>query len=295
VVKEELKQRYEGRPYGTLQDNLFKNTFKGTQYEWTPIGVAQDINNASKEEFIDFHSRFYLPNNACLVVGGDLDVAQTKKWIEQYFGGISAGSEPVRVKVTIPPQSEPRRVAVQEDVTPLPGYVESYITVDSRHPDAYALDFLGTALSTGRSSRLYQRLVDKDQLAITAGSFPMSLDQAGMFAFFAIANQGVAIKKLEDAISEELTTVQKDGITDEEFQKLRNMKESEFVQGLTSLDGKLRALAYYALFHQRTAMINEEYQKYMAVTRDDVKRVANQYLRPERKNVLEYVVADKTK
>jgi zinc protease len=295
VVKEELKQRYEGRPYGTLQDNLFRNTFKGTQYEWTPIGVPEDINRASKQEFIDFHSRFYLPNNACLVVGGDLNIAQTKKWIEQYFGVIPAGQEPARVKVTIPPQTEPRRLEVKESVTPLPGYVESYVTVNSRHPDAYALDFLGSVLSTGRSSRLYQRLVDKDQIAVTAGSFPMPLDQAGMFAFFAIANRGVSIAKLETAIGEEVARVQKEGITEEEFQKLRNMKESEFVGSLTSLDGKLRSLAYYSLFHGRTAMVNEEYQRYMAVTREDVKRVANQYLRSEHKNVLEYVVADQSK
>jgi zinc protease len=295
VVKEELKERYEGRPYGTLQDNLFKTTFKGTPYEWTTIGNPADINLASKQEFINFHSKYYLPNNACLVVGGDLDVAQTKKWVEQYFGVVPAGPEPPKVTVVMPPQTEPRRIEIKEDLTPLPGYIESYVTVDSRNPDAYPLEFLAAVLSTGRSSRLYQRLVDKDQIAVQAAGFPMPLDQTGMFAFFAIANQGVDIKKLEDAIHEELASIQKDGITEDEFQKLRNMKESEFIQGLTSLDGKLRTLAYWSLFHGRTAMINEEYQKYMSVTRDDVKRVANQYLRPERKNVIQYVVADKSK
>jgi predicted Zn-dependent peptidase len=292
VVKEELKQRYEGRPYGTLQDNLFKNTFKGTPYEWTPIGVAQDINRASKEEFIDFHSKYYLPNNACLVVGGDLDVPATKKMIEDYFASIPAGPTPAPAKVVIPVQTEPRSMTVKEEMTPLPGLIESYVTVDNQHPDAYALDLLGTVLSGGRSSRLYQRLVDKDQLAIQAGSFPFALDKTGMFAFFAIANRGVEIQNMKNAIREELEKVQKEGITEEEFLKTRNQKESEFVEGLMSLDGKLRKLAQYSLFLGKTGLINEDFKRYMAVTRDDIKRVANTYLTPTRKNTVEYVLPD---
>lgn len=292
VVKEELKERYEGRPYGTLQENLFKNTFKGTPYEWTPIGVAQDINQAKKEEFIDFHSTYYLPNNACLAVGGDLDIPQTKKWIEEYFGSIPAGPAPKHAKVVVPPQTEPRSMVVKEDVTPLPGLIESYVTVDNRHPDAFALEMLGDVLSGGRSSRLYQRLVDKDQLAIQAGSFPMSLDKTGMFAFFAIANRGVEIEKMKNAIREELEKVQKEGITAEEFTKTRNQKEGEFVQSFMSLDGKLRKLANFSLFQGDTKLVNEEFKRYMAVTRDDIKRVANTYLVPTRKNTVEYVMPD---
>ena len=290
VVKEELKERYEGRPYGTLQDNLFKSTFKGTPYEWTPIGVAQDINLAKKEEFIEFHSKYYLPNNACLVVGGDLDVPAAKKMIEEYFGPIPSGPAPAPATVVIPVQTEPRSMVVKEDMTPLPGLIESYVTVDNRHPDAYALEMLGTVLSGGRSSRLYQRLVDRDQLAIQAGSFPISLDKTGMFAFFAIANRGVEIQKMKDAIREELEKVQKEGITEEEFLKTRNQKESEFVGGLMSLDGKLRKLAQYSLFTGKTDLINEDFKRYMAVTRDDIKRVANTYLTPSRKNTVEYVL-----
>ncbi len=292
VVKEELKQRYEGRPYGTLFDNLMKNTFKGTVYEWTPIGVPEDINLAKKQEFLDFHAKYYLPNNACLVVGGDLNVAQTKKWIEDYFGSIPAGPEPARVSVSIAPQTEPRTMVVEEKVTPLPGLIESYVTVDNRHPDSYALEFLGDVLSSGRSSRLYQRLVDKDQLAVQAGSFPMNFDKAGMFAFFCIANQGVEIERMQKAVDEEVQRVKREGITEEEFQKVRNQKEAQFTRSFMSLDSKLRNLAQYSLFHGNTRLVNEEIKKYMAVTRDDIKRVANTYLQPQRKNTVTYVVMD---
>lgn len=293
VVKEELKQRYEGRPYGTLFDNLMKNTFKGTVYEWTPIGVPEDINRASNQEFMDFHAKYYLPNNACLVVGGDLDVAQTKKWIEQYFGPIPAGAEPKRVSVSIPPQTEPRTMVIEEKVTPLPGLIESYVTVDNRHPDAYALEFLGDVLSSGRSSRLYQRLIDKDQLAVQAGGFPMNFDKAGMFAFFCIANQGVEIERMQKAVEEEVQRVKNEGITEEEFQKVRNQKEAQFTRSFMSLDSKLRNLAQYSLFYGDTKLVNEEIKKYMAVTRDDIKRVANTYLQPQRRNTVTYVVMDK--
>lgn len=294
VVKEELKQRYEGRPYGTLADNLFKNTFKGTPYEWMPIGVAQDINQASKEEFIDFHRRYYMPNNACLVVGGDLNVAQTKKWIEQYFAGIPAGTSPQPVNVVIPQQNEPRTMIVEEQQTPLPAYIESYVTASSRHEDSYALELLANILSTGRSSRLYQRLVDQDQIAVQAGSFPIAMDQAGMFAFFCIANRGVALDPIRSAIAEELERVKKEGVTEEEFQKARNAKEAEFTRSFSSLDSKLRNLARYSLFFGNTSLVNEEIKKYVAVTREDLQRVANTYLQPQRKNVVEYVVMEGT-
>ncbi|PLX26455.1 MAG: peptidase M16 [Ignavibacteria bacterium] len=293
VVKEELKQRYEGRPFGTLGDNLFKNTFKGTPYEWMPIGVAQDINSASIQEFLEFHEKYYLPNNACLVVGGDLDVDQTKQWIKKYFGSIPAGNNPERRTIVIPKQTEPRELIVEEAVTPLPAYIESYVTVDYRNDDAYALELLGNVLSSGKSSRLYQRLVDNEQLALQASSFGMPLDKAGMFAFFSIANAGVEFAQIETAIKEEIAKVQRDGVTEEEFNKVRNAKETSFTRSFLSLDSKLRNLAAYSLFYGQTDLVNKELEKYMSVTRDDIKRVANTYLRPERKNVVKYVVMDK--
>lgn len=292
VVKEELKQRYEGRPYATIQENLFKHTFGGTQYEWTPIGNPEDINRATREEFTSFHKKYYLPNNACLVVGGDIDFAQTKKWIEEYFSTIPSGPTPPRVTVTIPEQKEARTVTIEEKNTPLPAVIQTYVTVNQRHPDAYALEFLGSALSAGNSSRLYQRLVDKDQLALAAAGFPFSLDQAGMFAFYAIANQGVEMDALKKAIDEEIARIQNEGITEEEFQKLRNSKEAEFIAGLTSLDGKLSNLAYYSLFYDNTNLINEEFARFMSVKRDDIRRVAATYLQPARRNIIQYVVMD---
>ena len=293
VVKEELKQRYEGRPYGTIGDNLFKTTFKGTPYEWMPIGVAQDINNASIAEFRQFHDRYYLPNNACLVVGGDLDVKQTKKWIQDYFGGIPRGADPDRREVVIPEQTEARTVIVEEEVTPLPAYLETYVTVDYRNPDAYALSMLSDVLSNGKSSRLYQRVVDKEQLAIQASAFGMPLDQAGMFAFIAIANQGVEFDAISNAIADEIEKVRTEGITEEEFAKVRNATEAQFTSSLLSLDGKLRRLALSSLFYGETGRVNKELERYMAVTREDIKRVANMYLAPERRNVIKYVVMDK--
>jgi len=292
VVKEELKQRFEGKPFASISEHLFHQTFMGTPYEWTPIGDPEDINRASRDEFLEFHGKYYLPNNACLAVGGDIDVKQTKKWIEHYFGSIPAGPAPPAVKFAIPEQTEPRTLKVEESVTPLPALIESYVTVDQRHPDAYALEFLSAALSTGRSSRLYKRLVDKDQTAIMAGGFPFSLDMAGLFAFFVIANRGVSLDSVRDAMHQEITRLQADGISEQEFTKLRNTKETQFVQGLRSLDGKLSSLAYYSLFHGNTNLVNEEFGKFMSVAREDVRRVAGAYLKPQRRNTIEYVVMD---
>ena len=164
--------------------------------------------------------------------------------------------------------------------------------MDYRNDDAFALELLGDVLSDGKSSRLYQRLVDTEQLALQASSFGMPLDKAGMFAFFAIGNQGVDFAPIEKAIKEEIERVQTEGISEEEFQKVRNAKETSFTRSFLSLDSKLRNLAAYSLFHGETDLVNRELDKYMSVTREDIQRVARKYLRPERRNVVKYVVMD---
>ena len=204
-----------------------------------------------------------------------------------------AGPEPQRVKVTLPEQKESRLVTVEEAVTPLPAYIESLRSADYPHADDYALELLGDVLSNGKSSRLYQRLVDKDQLSIQAASFNVPLERAGLFAFYSISNMGVTFEQVEKAIAEEIARVQKEGISEEEFQKVRNAKEASFTRSFMSLDGKLRNLASYSLFYGNTALVNKEIEMYMKVTRDDIKRVANTYLRPERRSVVKYVVPEK--
>ena len=293
VVKEERKQSYENRPYGSLVENLFKITFPSSQYEWTPIGSAQYIDQAKITEFRKFHNTYYVPNNACLVVAGNIDVNQTKKWIADYFGTIPKGANPEQPVINIAPQSAERSQVVKEDKTPLPALIISYPSVGRHEVDAYALDFLGKILSGGRSSRLYKRLVDKDQLAVQASGFPFQLDKAGMFAFFAIANQGVEIAKMQTAIDEELARIQKEGVTEEEFQKVRNQSESQFVSSFGSVLGKAGKLAEFNLFWNDTKLVNTELEKYMAVKREDIKRVANTYLIPAHRNILQYVVASK--
>lgn len=293
VVKEEKKQNIENRPYGSLLENLFKLTFPGTPYEWTPIGAAQYIDQASIEEFRNFHKQFYLPNNACLVIAGNIDVDQTKKWIAEYFGSIPRGPQPAPPVVNLKKQTEETRQKVEEKNTPLPALFISYPTVDKYHPDAYALDMLAKILSTGRSSRLYRRLVDTDQLAIQSASFPFALDKTGLFGFFAIANQGVEIAKMQQAIDDEIATLQKDGVTEAEFEKIRNQSESEFVSSFGSMLGIAGKLAEFNLFHNDTKLVNTELAKYMKVTRDDIVRVARAYLTKTNRNVLEYAVAAK--
>jgi zinc protease len=128
---------------------------------------------------------------------------------------------------------------------------------------------------------------------VQAGGFPMNFDKAGMFAFFCIANQGVEIERMQKAVEEEVQRVKNEGITEEEFQKVRNQKEAQFTRSFMSLDSKLRNLAQYSLFYGDTKLVNEEIKKYMAVTRDDIKRVANTYLQPQRRNTVTYVVMDK--
>lgn len=295
VVKEERKLRIENRPYGTLLENLARLVFAGTPYEWTPIGSAQYIDQATIDEFRAFYKTYYVPNNATLSIAGDIDIEKTKKLIEGYFAPIPKGADVPRPAVSIASQTAPKTEAVRKDNTPLPASLHAWRIPEQTHPDAYAMELLTTILSGGRSSRLYQRLVDKEQAAIQASAFPFSLEKAGMIGVFAIGNSGVGVEKLDQLIDEELERVRAEGVTAEEYQKAMNQKEAELASSFGSAAARARSLAGYHVFYGNTNLINTELQSYLKVTQADLKRVANTYLTKAGRSLLHYPAPDAKK
>jgi zinc protease len=288
VVKEERRMRYDNQPYGSLFEEMAKLVFAGTPYSWVPIGSVQYIDQAKIEEFRDFYHKYYLPNNATLVLAGDFDPEKTKKLIEDYFGPIPRGADLERPKIDPPPQTEPKTLEVVKQNTPLPASLHAWRAPRETEPDAYAVQMLTNILAEGRSSRLYRRLVDQEQAAVQAQAFPYLLEKAGMVGVFAVGNRGVTLEKLDQLINEEVAAVQKDGVTEEEFQKARNQKESEFASSFGTMSSRARALADYHVFHNNADLVNTDLANYLKVTRDDLKRVANQYMTAAGKNVLHY-------
>ena len=289
VIKEEKKQRLDNQPYGSILEQTFKHAYTVHPYQWTPIGSAQYIDQASLEEFINFYKTYYVPQNATLSIAGDIDIDKTKELIEKYFSGIPSGGKEIKR----PTEVEPAKTAEVRDVVydniQLPAVIEAYHIPAQGTDDAYALEMLTTLLSNGKSSRLYKSLVDKQQKAVAAGSFPLAMEDPGLFLTFAIVNVGVTAEDLENAIESELDKVRNELVSEEEFQKLKNQTENAFVNGNSTVAGIAESLANYRVYYGDANLINSEIDKYMKVTREDIKRVANQYLKKENRVVLYYL------
>lgn len=288
VVKEEKRMRYDNQPYGSLFEQLAKLVFAGTPYAWVPIGSVQYIDQAKIEEFREFYKTYYLPNNATLAIAGDFDLETTKKLVADYFGDIPKGPDIKRPTVELPPQTKPVTLDVKEDKTPLNASLHAWRAVPETHPDAYAMELLGSILSSGRSSRLYKRLVEKEQAALNVEAFPFLLEKAGMLGVFATGQQGVSLEQLDSLIDEEVEKVKAEGVTEEEFRKALNQQEAQFAGGFGTMSTRARNLARYHVFYGDANLINTELDRYFAVKREDLQRVAKQYLTKEGVNILRY-------
>ncbi|MBW7467051.1 putative Zn-dependent peptidase [Pontibacter aydingkolensis] len=289
VVQEEKRERIDNQPYGSMGENVFSLAYTKHPYKTMPIGSFQDLNAASIEEFRDFYKTFYVPNNATLSIAGDIDIEATKKMIEKYFAAIPKGNKEIpRPNITEPKQTEERRKTVYDNIQ-LPAVIQAYHIPAQGTNDYYALSLLTTLLSGGESARLPKALVDKQQKAVAAASIPFPTEDPGLFLTFAIANMGVEVDDLEKAMNAEIERVKTEDLSEREFQKLRNQVESQFVQQNSTVAGRAESLANYAVYFGDANLINTELQRYMNVTKADIKRVANEYLTKNNRVVLHYL------
>lgn len=289
VVKEEKKQRYENTPYGRLLEQIFKNAYSVHPYQWTPIGEAQYIDQATLPEFIDFYKTFYVPNNATLSIGGDINIAQTKAWVEKYFGTIPRGTKAIpRPTVKEPAQTAEKRVTFYDKVQ-LPAVVFAYHTPAQGTPEAYALQMVAQILSEGKSSRLQKSVVDQQQKAVAAGAFNLPSEDPGLAMMFGIANMGVKAEDLEKTMDDEVNKLLSEGISDDELQKCKNQIENEFISQNQRVLGIVENLANYHVYFGDANLINKELDRYMKLTKTDLMAAAKKYFTKENRLVLYYM------
>ncbi|MEP1034620.1 pitrilysin family protein [Ekhidna sp.] len=288
VVKEEKRLRVDNQPYGSVVAEMFSRVFEGTSYEWTPIGSFEDIDAATDEDFEDFFATFYVPNNATLSIAGDIEIEETKKLVEMYFGEIPKGTKDIpRPDVKMKDLGDVQ--AEVFDNIQLPGVFQAYQMAEQGSDDYYAMTMLTTLLSGGQSSRFQKSIVDDQQLAVAAASIPFALEDAGVFISYGIANMGTSPEALSTAMDVEIERVKNEPIDDKEFQKLRNQIENQFVSSNGSVRGIAESLANYHVYFGDANLINDELQRYMAVTKEDLQRVAKKYLDPEKRVELVYL------
>lgn len=289
VVKEERRSRYDNQPYGTIWEEVFKRSYKVHPYNWTTIGSMEHIDAAEDHEFIEFYRTFYVPENAVLSVAGDIEIEETKKLVGKYFSEIPRGGHEIpRPNQVEPPQTAEVRDVVYDNIQ-LPAVIQSYHIPALGTDDYYAVSMLSQLLSQGESSRLNKSVKDQQQKAVAVGSFPFDLEDPGVTIAYGIANSGVSPEDLEAAMEAEYDKVKNELISEEEFQKLRNQIENDFVSGNSRVAGIAESLANYHMYYGDADLINTEIARYMKVTREDIQRVANKYFTKENRVVLYYL------
>lgn len=289
VVKEEKRLRVDNSPYGQWTGQVFANLFKEHPYRWTTIGSLDHLDAASLDEFQAFNKKFYVPNNAVLVVAGDFETENAKKLIEDYFGSIPRGEAIVRETATEQPITSKIEITYEDPNIQIPAVFTVYRTPSMTTRDARVLDMISTILSDGKSSRLYKKLVDDEKKAMQVAAFNYSLEDYGAYIVLALPLGDNTLDDLVDEMNEEIVKLQTELISEKELQKLRNKFENQFVNSNSSVEGISSSLATYYMLYDDINLINTEIDIYNSITREEIREIAKKYLNPEQSLVLDYL------
>ncbi|ATA78078.1 M16 family metallopeptidase [Capnocytophaga canimorsus] len=292
VVKEEKRQRIDNAPYGKIiyRTGVNPHLFKKHPYGQSVIGSMEHLDAATLDEFIAFKKKFYNPNNAVLVVAGDINIAQTKKWIEKYFGKIpNTAAKPKRVDIQEEPIKQTIKVTEYDANIQIPMKLYAYRTPGMKEKDAYVLNLISSILSGGKSSRLYKKMVDDKKSALQVLAFSDSQEDYGTYIIGALPMAGVSLDDLGKDIDQEIEKLQNQLISEREFEKLRNQIETNFVNSNQSTEGIALSLADYYTFYKDTNLINKSVEIYRSITREDIQRAAREYLNPNQRLDLDYL------
>ena len=289
VVKEEKRLRVDNQPYGKFLENVKKNLFRKHPYRWTTIGEMEHLDAATLDEFLAFNKKFYVPNNAVLVVAGDIDIASTKKMVQDYFGDIPRGADIERNYEEDEPITETISATAYDSNIQIPAVINAYRTPGFSERDSRVLDMISTYLSDGPSSKLYKKLVDEKKMALQTGAFNISQEDYSMYVIFGLPLGDNTLDGLVSEMDEEIVKIQGQLISERDYQKLQNKIENGFVNSNASIEGIANSLARYYMLYDDTNLINTEIDIYRSITREEIKDVANKYLNPNQRVVLEYL------
>ncbi len=286
VVAEEWRMRMN-RPYGDLFEQLMKRVFVKHSYRWTPIGDMDDLRQAPSSELQKFFNKYYVPNNATLIIAGDFDPQQAKEEVHKYFAWIPEGAKIEREIPAEPKQTKAREATINEAV-PLDAVVMAYKLPPYRSADRYAMDLLSTILGTGDSSRVRQLLVNgKTPMAVDAYALDEQLEDGGVFGVGAIVMHGKDPRKVHEMLVGMIDDVVKNGVSAEELEKAKNQARIALIEGRKTADDLASQIADEAVLGGDANAVNDEMQKVDAVTLEDIKRVAQKYLSPQEATSLE--------
>ena len=290
VVKEEYRQRILANPYGEFSLAIDQESFAAHPYKRPSIGSITELDAAQLPEVKAFHSTFYRPDNATLVVVGDFKASDLETWTKKYFGPIPKPTTKIpRVDVFEPPRKEDGHEVFSSAKAPLPAFAVTYLAPSVRSKDEPALDLADEILSGGQSSRLYQSLVYEQQVAQRA-SFDADLrEDLGLLTFRVIVASGKSLPEAEKSLNDQIENILKNGVSEAELDKAKNRFLTGKLMERETNNGKASALGEAAVIYRDPNHINTDLARYQAVTTSEVKDVLNKYLAGKKKILIEYL------
>ena len=289
VVKEEKRLRVDNAPYGQLLEEITKGLFVKHPYRWTTIGSMDHLDAATLDEFLEFKNKFYVPNNAVLVVAGNFDMEDIKKKISDYFGPIPRGNDVPRVNIKEDPLNGELKRKFYDPNIQIPMGLVSFRTPSMKDREAYVLDMISLILSDGKSSRLYKKMVDDKKISLQVQAVNLSLEDYSAYIILSLPVGDNKLTTLYDNIDEEIEKLKKDLITEREYEKLQNIFENNFVNSNSSMAGIANSLARNYMLYGNTNLINTTIDIYKSITRDEIREVANKYLNKENRVLIDYL------
>ncbi|WP_282053688.1 M16 family metallopeptidase [Maribacter luteus] len=294
VVQEERRMRYDNSPYGRWREQMFIHLFKKHPYRWQTIGSLEHLANASLEDFKLFNKKYYVPNNAVLVVAGDINREKTKKMIEDYYGPIPKGEEIQRQTFVEDPITSTINAEYHDPNIQIPAILLGYRTPAQTNRDAYVLDMISTYLSDGKSSKLYKKLVDDEKKALQVFAFNGSQEDYGAYVVGALPVGETSLEDLKSEIDGEIEKIKTELISEKDYQKLQNKFENQFVNSNSSITGIANSLARNYMLYDDTSLINNEIDIYRSITREEIMEVSKKYLNTNQRVELNYLPEEAT-
>ncbi|MEW6983913.1 M16 family metallopeptidase [Colwelliaceae bacterium 6471] len=278
VVSSERTTGLENSNFRAIWEEVKGAAFRAHPYSWSVIGHASDIENWRLDDLKQYHKTYYAPNNAVVVIAGDVKVADVKKLALQYFAPIPAQPKPRAIHTVEPEQKGERRVYLQKESVTTPNIMMAYHVPNTQHEDHYALDILNSILATGKSSRLYNALISEQQLASDIFTYLPETIDANLFYLYGVAAKDVSAQTLEKAMIAEINRIIKSGVTEKELQKVKNQKMVEFYRTMSTINGKADTIGSYEIYFGDYQKLFTAPQSYNQVTNADIQRVAKTYL-----------------
>ncbi|HEY0007677.1 MAG TPA: pitrilysin family protein, partial [Tepidisphaeraceae bacterium] len=289
VVAEEWRMRYANQPLGGLNLDVLRTAFTKHGYRWTPIGDMDQLREATSSELQQFFNRYYLPNNACLVIAGDVNIAQTRQWVEKYFGWIPAGPEVKREDRVEPEQTQTRRLVVEKPNVPLTNMVMAFKAPDYKSDDQYALYLLGDILASGRTGRLDRALVTgENPTCVSVGAGSWQLEDPSLFMVNAVVQKDAEPEAVQKQILVALAEIADKGVEQAELDRVIAQTRQALIRNRETADEVAAQLAEEQVFGGDAQRVNTSLDKLKAVTPQEIQRVARAYLVPEKMTIVQY-------